>query len=260
MKIATWNVNGIRARLELILLWLQDRKPDLIGLQEIKIVDNEFPHEEFERIGYQAITHGQKSWNGVAILSREPIDLVQQGLPGEEENGSRFLSVRQNDLLFATAYCPNGKDLKHPDYRRKLTWFKSLISHWETNNSSGQPAIICGDFNIVPQPYDSWRGEAGDGTMFHSLEERTVMKELIDLGLIDLYRLHNSNDPNFSWWDYRGGSFHRNHGLRIDFILGNKDIANLCTNAIIDRDYRKKKGELTASDHAPVIAELSTTD
>ena len=259
MKIATWNVNGIRARLELILLWLQDRKPDLVGLQEIKIVDEEFPHEEFHRLGYHAITHGQKSWNGVAILSQKPVDLIQKGLPGEEESGSRFLSVSHGNLSFATAYCPNGKDLKHADYLGKITWFKSLIAYWRIQHGSNKPAILCGDFNIVPEPQDTWKGEKGDGSMFHSSDERAVMQELIDLGLVDLYRFHHGDESEFSWWDYRGGSFHRNHGLRIDFILGNQDAVDQSTTASIDRDYRKKREGLTASDHAPVIVELSDT-
>ena len=130
MRIATWNVNGLRARLEYILMWLNDRQPDVVGLQELKVTDEDFPHEPFIEAGYQVATHGQKSWNGVAILSRRPFELTQRGLPGQNDFGARLISADIDGLDFTTVYCPNGKDVAHADYPRKLRWFDDLANLW----------------------------------------------------------------------------------------------------------------------------------
>ncbi len=255
MKIATWNVNGLNARQEFIGLWLADRQPDVVGLQEIKLVDEAFPTDFFAGLGYQVLTHGQKAWNGVAVLSRLPVNVVQKGLPGQESAGSRLITARVDDRLeFTTVYCPNGKTLEHEDYAKKLQWFASLSEYWRDRPSRG--AVLCGDFNVVPEAVDSWRGEAGDGRIFHTVEERAALRALLDSGLADLFRIVNPDEQAFSWWDYRGGSFHRGHGLRIDLILGSPDLAERVVEVGTDRDYRKKKDGLTASDHAPVIAEI----
>ncbi len=255
MKIATWNVNGLNARQEFVGLWLADRQPDLVGLQEIKLVDEAFPADFFAGLGYQVLTQGQKAWNGVAVLSRLPVEIVQKGLPGQESAGSRLITVRVDDRLeFTTVYCPNGKTLDHEDYAKKLAWFTSLSEYWRDRPSAG--AVLCGDFNVVPEAVDSWRGEAGDGRIFHTLEERAAFRSLLDAGLEDLFRMAKPDEQAFSWWDYRGGSFHRGHGLRIDLILGSRDVAERVVDVRTDRDYRKKKDGLTASDHAPVIAEI----
>jgi exodeoxyribonuclease-3 len=255
MKIATWNVNGLNARMEFMQLWLADRQPDVVGLQEIKTMDEAFPHEFFRELGYEVITHGQKAWNGVAVLSRLPVELVQAGLPGQEERGARFLTARIDDRLdFTTVYCPNGKTLEHDDFPAKLAWFDSLASYWQ--NQSATAAVLCGDFNIVHHAIDSWHGDAGDGSIFHTPEERARLQALLDLGLSDLYRVLHPADQTYSWWDYRGGSFHRGHGLRIDLILGSAAVNERLVEVHTDRDFRKKQDGLTASDHAPVIAEL----
>ena len=255
MKIATWNINGLKARIDFLGLWLTQRQPDVVGLQELKLTDDSFPHEVFEALGYRAITHGQKSWNGVAVLSRLPLEVRQVGLPGQEEAGARLLGVRVDDRLdFTTVYCPNGKSLDHEDYTRKLGWFDSLAEFWR---AFGTPtSVICGDFNIVPAPLDSWRGSAGDGDLFHTTAERSAMQRLMDLGLVDLYRACSPDEQAFSWWDYRGGAFHRKQGLRIDLILGTASVAEKLSGALIDREFRKKQDGLTASDHAPVIADI----
>lgn len=255
MRIATWNINGLKARLELLKLWLEERQPDIVGLQELKTPTAEFPHEAFSMLGYHALVHGQKSWNGVAILSKTPAGLLQTGLPGEEDMGSRLITAMVGDLEFTTVYCPNGKTLDHDDYGRKLKWFESLKSHWQSRQR-GQRAVLCGDFNIVPDPRDSWQGSAADGEIFHTEAERTRYRALLDAGLIDLFRHHAPEEQAFSWWDYRGGAFHRRHGLRIDLILGSSALTPRIASAQIDREYRKKRGELTASDHAPVIVDL----
>lgn len=259
MKLATWNINGMKARLDFMRLWLEDRAPDVVGLQELKLTDDTFPHETFAELGYQAITHGQKSWNGVAVLSKLPMAPVQVGLPGQEDFGSRLLTVQIDDgsaqgLQFTTVYCPNGKTLEHADYPAKLAWFDSLAGHLQ--GALVPPSILCGDFNIVPEPLDSWMGEKGEGRLFHTDAERTRLNRIQQLGLSDLYRRLYPDTQAFSWWDYRGGAFHRKQGLRIDLMLGTEDVAARVSQAGTDRDYRKKQDGLTASDHAPVIIEL----
>ena len=259
MKLATWNINGMKARLDFMRLWLEDRAPDVVGLQELKLTDETFPHEVFEELGYQALTHGQKSWNGVAVLSRLPMEPVQLGLPGQEAFGSRLLTVQIDDgssggLQFTTVYCPNGKTLEHQDYPAKLAWFDSLAEHLE--HSLASSSVLCGDFNIVPEALDSWMGADGEGRLFHTDAERARLNRISDLGLADLYRRLHPDTQVFSWWDYRGGAFHRAQGLRIDLVLGTEDVAARVTEAGTDRDYRKKQDGLTASDHAPVIIEL----
>ncbi len=256
MRISTWNVNGLRARLDFARLWLTDRAPDIVGLQELKMPDNEFPHEFFNDLGYQAVVHGQKSWNGVAILARDGIELKQVGLPGGEEMGARLITAEVGGIEFTTVYCPNGKTLTHEDYGRKLAWYDALIEHWRAAERNSA-AVLCGDFNIVPQAIDSWRGNDADGDIFHTDAERDRLNALLQCGLHDLYRVSAPEEQAFSWWDYRGGAFHRKQGLRIDFILGTDAVRARLQSAQIDRDYRKKQDGLTASDHAPVIAEIA---
>jgi len=255
MKIATWNVNGLKARLDFLKHWLASREPDVVGLQELKLTDEVFPHTELSGLGYRSITHGQKSWNGVAVLSRLPMETVQIGLPGQEDFGSRLLTVRVDGRFdFSTVYCPNGKTLEHADYPAKLAWFDALVQHWQTGTSEAR--VLCGDFNIVPGALDSWLGEAGDGRLFHTGAERDRLEKLLSLGLTDLYRHCHPDEQTFSWWDYRGGAFHRKQGLRIDLLLGTEAITGRTLDVGTDRDYRKKQEGMTASDHAPVIAEL----
>ena len=255
MRIATWNVNGLRARLEFVLHWLKAREPDVVGMQETKASDDDFPHEELGALGYKVVNHGQKGWNGVAIVSREEAEAETLGLPGREEDGARLLRARVGGIDFTTVYCPNGKDLDHADYPMKLDWFVSLKEFLDGN--VGANSVLCGDFNIVPEPTDCWRGEAADGTIFCTEEERSRYSALLELGFTDLFRHLNPDTQAFSWWDYRGGAFHRGMGLRIDMILGGADIAGRVTNVEIDREYRKKKDGNIASDHAPVFADLS---
>ena len=199
---------------------------------------------------------GRRRGTGVAILTRLPAEPTDRGLPGQEDFGARLVGARIAGLSFTTVYCPNGKDLAHEDYPRKLAWFDDLVKLWSARDRAGEAAVLCGDFNVVPAPLDTWRGEAGDGAIFHTPEERSRFGALLDLGLRDLYREKNPDTQAFSWWDYRGGSFHRGHGLRIDFLLGTKAVLDRLTQVEIDRDFRKKKEGLTASDHAPVIADL----
>lgn len=255
MRIATWNINGLRARLDFVVLWLRARQPDIVGLQELKLTDEQFPHEVFEAEGYHALTHGQKAWNGVAILSRTPAAVTQTGLPGQEEFGARLITAHVEGIDFTTVYCPNGKNLEHDDYHRKLLWFDALAEHWAASHDAASAAVLCGDLNLCPGPLDSCREPEYAG-IFHTAAERQRYQALLDTGLLDLFREHHRDKKMFSWWDYRGGSFHRNLGLRIDFLLGTRSIMDRLESIQTDREYRKKHDGLTASDHAPVIAEL----
>jgi len=256
MRIATWNINGLRARLEYVLHWLQSRKPDIVGLQELKLTDDLFPYAAFEAEGYHAVTNTQKAWNGVSILSRSEPQALRVGLPGQEDQGARLIAATVENISFITAYCPNGKSLDHPDFGRKLEWFDSLAHEMDQRYSPTDPLVLCGDFNICPGHLDSWNESELKGRIFHTDEERGRFQRLIDWGLVDVYRELLPGGRDFSWWDYRAGAFYRNHGLRIDLILASRPILERVTKVEIDRDYRKKKEGLTASDHAPVIVHI----
>ena len=263
MRIATWNINGMRARLDFVTRWLADRKPDVVGLQELKTTDEQFPHDAIEAAGYRALTHGQKAWNGVAILARQgsvadSLTLEQEGLPGQEDFGARLLTAKVEQLRFTTVYCPNGKTLDHDDFGRKLAWFDDLSAHFDAVHDVGQSHVLCGDFNICPTDLDSWHGEGHRGQIFHTDVERERTARLEAWGFVDLFRVAHPDTQAFSWWDYRGGAFHRKHGLRIDFLLATPDVSDRLESVEIDREYRKKLDGLTPSDHAPVFADLTT--
>ena len=257
MRIATWNINGLRARFDFLLHWLRARQPDVVGLQELKVDDVAFPHAELKAAGYDAAVHGQKAWNGVAILSREPAVVKQKGLPGEEDLGARLIAATVGDLTFTTVYCPNGKDIGHPDFPRKLHWLDSLTDYLRERDNSAEPMILCGDFNICPTSLDTWNETELGGQIFHTGEERTRFQRLLEWGFSDVYRQLFPDGRAFSWWDYRAGAFHQNQGLRIDLMLATQPVARRIRHVEIDREYRKKKDGLTASDHAPVLADLS---
>ncbi len=256
MRVATWNVNSLKARLDFFLHWLEARRPDVVGLQELKLADEQFPHARIEAAGYRALTHGQKGWNGVAIVSRAPARVVQRGLQGQEGMGARLITVEVEGMTFTTIYCPNGKTLEHEDYPRKLAWLDALAAHLDRHHDPGQPHLLCGDFNIVPAAIDSWNEEALAGRLFHTDDERLRFRRLLDWGFRDVLRERYPKRPLFSWWDYRGGAFHRGMGLRIDFLLATESLDRRIRHVEIDREYRKKKSGMIASDHAPVLADL----
>jgi exodeoxyribonuclease-3 len=256
VRIATWNINGLRARLDFLRIWLRERQPDVVGLQELKLTDDQFPSEAIEAEGYRALVHGQKSWNGVAILFRGDAKVTQRGLPGQEELGARLISADVDGLSFTSLYCPNGKHLGHDDFPRKLAWYDSLIEHLGEQRMADGTAIVGGDFNICPSALDSWNEEKLRGEIFHTDEERARMQRLAALGFEDAFRKLHPDTREFSWWDYRGGAFHRKQGLRIDFLLASTAALARVRSVEIDRDFRKKRDGLTASDHAPVIADL----
>jgi exodeoxyribonuclease-3 len=255
MRIATFNVNGLRARQDFLLHWLRARRPDVVGLQELKLADEHFPREAFEKEGYQAVCYGQKSWNGVAILAREAPVVVRRGIEGQEALGARLLTADVAGLRFTTLYVPNGKSVLHPDFEGKLAWLAALPS--VLTNDAGMPSVVCGDFNVCPGPLDSWNEEGYRGRIFHTDIERARVQALVDAGWRDLFRERHPDRQAFSWWDYRAGSFHKGHGLRIDLMYGTAPVLARTREVEIDRDYRKKQDGLIPSDHAPVWAELA---
>jgi exodeoxyribonuclease III len=254
LRVATWNVNGLRARQELLLHWLRARQPEVVGLQELKLESTGFPHELFEALGYRAVVFGQKSWNGVAILAREQPVVVREGLVGQEALGARLLSADVSGLRFTTVYVPNGKTIEHADFDLKLAWLDALAAAVAPDLASA--AVLCGDFNVCPAALDSWNEAAFHGQIFHTDAERERTRRLTDAGWRDLFRERNPERQAFSWWDYRGGAFHRGQGLRIDLVLGTQPVLARTRAATIDREYRKKQEGHTASDHAPVWADL----
>ena len=257
MRIATWNVNGLRARIDFVRAWLRERQPDVVGLQELKTTDEQLPREDLEAEGYHVLAHGQKSWNGVAILTREPAELVQVGLPGQEEMGARLIGARvAGGLSFTTVYVPNGKTVEHADYPRKLAWMETLAEHFASKHGPDDDLVLCGDFNVCPTPLDTWNEAKLGGSILHSEPERERLRRLLDWGLRDVFRERHPESAEFSWWDYRFGAFHRGQGLRIDFLLATPRVLERVRRVEIDREWRKKHDGLTPSDHTAVWADL----
>lgn len=258
MLIATWNVNGIRARSQRLAEFLAERQPDVVCLQELKITEDEFPHLELRASGYQAVIAGQQGWNGVAVIAKERPELVMRELPGAAEHGARFVVAKVHGLEVASVYVPNGKTLSHADYKVKLGWLERLATHIESRADRDAPLVLGGDFNVCWTDLDSYGGIRFKGKIFHTEEERALLTRLRDAGLVDLYRSRYPDDPGFSWWDYRAGSFHKKEGMRLDLLLATPVVAARVKEVYVDRDYRKKGKTSGAipSDHAPVVAVL----
>ncbi len=257
MIVATWNVNGIRARSQRLAEWLAERQPDVVCLQELKIPEEGFPHLELRASGYHAVLSGQQSWNGVAVLARERPELVLRELPGAAEHGARFVVAKVLGLEVASVYVPNGKTLAHPDYKVKLGWLDSLATHLERRADKDAPLLVGGDFNVCWTKMDSYGGVRFEHHIFHTAEERALLDRIRDAGLVDLYRAKYPETVGYSWWDYRAGSFHKNEGMRLDLLFASKPVAERLREVYVDRDYRKKgKTGAVPSDHAPVIAVL----
>jgi len=256
--LATWNVNGIRARAQRLAEWLAERKPDIACLQELKIAEGDFPHLELRASGYHAVLSGQQSWNGVAVIARERPELVMRELPGAEEAGARFVVAKVLGMEVASVYIPNGKTTAHPDYQVKLRWLESLARHLESRADKAAPLLVGGDFNVCPTDLDSYGGVRFKGHIFHTDEERALVERLRGAGLVDLYRAKYPTTIGFSWWDYRAGSFHKNEGMRLDMLWATPVLADRVKDVYVDRDFRKKGKASGAvpSDHAPVCAVL----
>ena len=255
--VATWNVNGIRARSQRLAEWLAERQPDVACLQELKITEDEFPHLELRASGYHAVIAGQPGWNGVAVIAKERPELVMRELPSAAQHGARFVVARACGLEVASVYVPNGKSLAHADYRVKLGWLEALATHLEARTDREAPIVLGGDLNVCWTDLDSYGGVRFKGHIFHTEEERALMDRIRAAGFVDLYRAKYPDAIGYSWWDYRAGSFHKNQGMRIDLLLASAPVASRVREVFVDRDYRKKgKTGAVPSDHAPVLATL----
>jgi exodeoxyribonuclease-3 len=256
MRIATFNVNGIVGRLPRLLEWLEKESPDVVCLQELKAQDDAFPAAELRAAGYGAIWHGQRSWNGVAILAKgtEPIEILR-GLPGDpKDSHSRYLEAAVNGIWIACLYLPNGNPWPGEKFDYKLAWFERLIKHAQKLFDSGQPVVLAGDYNVVPTDFDiynpkSWRKDA-----LLQPESRECYARLLSQGWVDALRKIHPDEQVFTFWDYFRNHWERNGGLRIDHLLLNRELAPRLKDANVDRWVR---GQPKASDHAPVWIELS---
>ncbi|WP_131110645.1 exodeoxyribonuclease III [Sulfuricystis thermophila] len=254
MKIATWNVNSLKVRLPHLIGWLATAQPDVVCLQETKTEDAGFPFAELAAAGYHAIHNGQKTYNGVAILSRtEPADIVRE-LPGFADAQKRLLAATVGPVRFVCAYMPNGQAVGSDKYAYKLQWLDAL-ARWLGEEMRRHPQLaLLGDFNIAPEDRDVHDPLAWQGQVLCSEPEREAFRRLLGLGLVDAFRLFDQPEKSFSWWDYRMMAFRRNHGLRIDHILVSPELAARCKNCFIDKAPRKLE---RPSDHAPVVAEFA---
>jgi exodeoxyribonuclease III len=255
MKIATWNVNSIRARQERLLAWLKAHAPDIVCLQELKVEDDAFPHDEIRAVGYHAAVHGQKTYHGVAILSRTAPEQVCSGLcDAVEDAQARLISAVIDGVTVLSVYAPNGGEVSSERFPYKLAWLDRLAAYLKRACDPSQPLIVCGDFNIAPDDRDVARPDDWRDSVFCVPEVRAAYQKLLDFGLVDCFRRHHEEGGFYSWWDYRQLSFPKNNGLRIDHLLATHGTAARCTSAFIDREQRKGK---LPSDHAPVLAEFS---
>ncbi|MDM8566717.1 exodeoxyribonuclease III [Candidatus Halobeggiatoa sp. HSG11] len=246
-KIATWNVNSVRVRLPQLLDWLAVNKPDIIALQETKVTDDLFPSVEIEANGYEVIFAGQKTYNGVAILSKQKAKDIITDLPNLDDPQRRVLGATYQDIRILNLYVPNGTSLESDKYQYKLNWLKHLHNYVQTAIKQHEKLIILGDFNIAPTDDDVYDPKVWVNRIIVSPKERAALQDLLDLGLRDCFRLFEQD--GFSWWDYRHGGFQRNRGLRIDLILASTGLN--CTTCTIDTTLR---GLERPSDHAPVVA------
>lgn len=254
MKIATWNVNSIKARLPHVLSWLQEQQPDVLALQETKTLDATFPLAALNEVGYQAVYTGQKAYNGVAVLSRDPATDVLTDLPGWDDPQRRLLAVTLSGVRVVNLYVPNGSEVGSDKYRYKLDWLEHVTA-WLTAERATYPRlVVLGDFNIAPEDRDVHDPEAWRGKVLFSEPEHVALQRLLGLGLTDVFRRFEPAEGYFSWWDYRAAALRRNRGLRIDLILASAALREHGTACYIDKAPR---GWERPSDHTPVVAEFS---
>lgn len=255
LKIATWNVNSVRARLGHVTRWLSERQPDVLCLQETKVIDAEFPTDTFSRLGYDVARTGQKSYNGVALISRHRLDDVKLGLcdaaPSEDR---RLISATVLGVRIYSAYVPNGKSLDSPSYLEKLAWLRRLQSTLEADPMAHGKLVVCGDFNVARTDLDVFDPAKMRGQLHFSQPEHDAIEDLLSCGLFDALRELHPGERVFSWWDYRMGSFRRDRGLRIDYVFVSEALRPQLTASQVDREPR---GWDKPSDHAPVVVELS---
>ncbi len=254
MKLASWNVNSLKIRLPQLLEWLAASQPDVVCLQETKLEDHSFPREEIEAAGYEAAFFGQKTYNGVALLSRHGLNAITLGNPHFEDEQKRLIAATVGTTRVICAYMPNGQAVGSDKYHYKLNWLQALTD-WLREELAAHPQLaLAGDFNIAPEDRDVHNPAAWAGQILCSDAERAAFKRMLSLGLKDSFRLFDQPEKAYSWWDYRMLGFQKNNGLRIDHILLSRPLAERCVAAGIDREMRKRE---RPSDHAPVTAELA---
>ena len=253
MKLATWNVNSLNVRLPHVLDWLASNQPDVLCLQETKLEDSKFPYEALHEAGYAAVHNGQKTYNGVAILSRTPLESVSLGMTGFEDEQKRIISATVGDVRVVCAYFPNGQAVGSEKYQYKLRWLEAFTL-WLSNEMGRYPELVLlGDYNIAPEDRDVHDPKAWEGQVHVSEPEREAFRKLVGLGLYDAFRLFEQAEKAYSWWDYRMGAFRRNMGLRIDHILVSEPLKSACRSCTIDVEPRRQE---RPSDHTVVMLEL----
>ena len=257
MKIATFNINGIKARIAALPEWLEEAQPDVALLQEIKSVDENFPRELFEDMGYNVETHGQKSFNGVAILSKLPLEDVTRGLPGDEtDEQARWIEatvVGKQAIRICGLYLPNGNPAPGPKYDYKLAWMERLQARAEALLAEETPFLMAGDYNIIPQDEDARRPEVWQEDALARPESRAAYRRLLNLGLTEAFRARVQGPEHYSFWDYQAGAWNKDDGIRIDHFLLSPAVADILLDCQIDKHVRAKE---KPSDHVPVLVEL----
>ena len=253
MKIASWNVNSLNVRLPQVLQWLESAQPDVLALQETKLSDDKFPVAEIEAAGYRVAFSGQKTYNGVALLSKSSLEEVIVDIPGLDDPQRRILGASIDGVRVLNLYVVNGREAGSERYDYKLAWLESVRDYIKEDMKSHKGYVILGDFNIAPSDADVYDPEGWRERILCSTPEREALQGILELGFQDSFRLLPQEESSFSWWDYRMGAFRRNMGLRIDLILLNESLAARCRKAYIDKTPR---GWERPSDHAPVLVEL----
>ncbi|MFC3058847.1 exodeoxyribonuclease III [Paenirhodobacter populi] len=257
MKIATFNINGIKARAEALVDWLREAEPDVVCLQEIKATDEAFPHELFDGLGYTIATHGQKSFNGVAILSRLGLEDVTRGLPGDEgDEQARWIEatvVGRRAVRICGLYLPNGNPAPGPKYDYKLAWMERMRARATALLATEEPFVLAGDYNVIPQDEDAAKPEAWREDALALPESRAAFRRILNLGLTDAFRARVRGPGHYTFWDYQAGAWPRNNGIRIDHLLLSPQAADLLRDAGIDKEIR---GREKPSDHVPVWIDL----
>jgi exodeoxyribonuclease III len=251
MLVATWNINSVRMRLDRLLTWLEHRKPDIVCLQETKVVNEDFPAGPLNEVGYHCLVHGQKSYNGVAVLTRRPARDVVHSFPGDPDTQCRLLACQIDTMRVVNIYAPNGGEVGSDKYAYKLEWYARLRSYLDASATPEEAILVCGDFNVAPEDRDVWDPEVWRDQILFSEPEKAALRKLMEWGFADALRLHHPEGGLYTWWDYRGGAFHKGEGVRIDHMLISPPLVQRSREVEIDRNERK--GE-KPSDHAPLLA------
>ena len=253
MRIASWNINSLRKRQDRLFAWLEETQPDIVCLQETKCPDGQFPALALQLAGYRSVYHGEKSYNGVAILAKNELYDIRTSLRDEVvDPQARVVAATVGPLRVFSIYAPNGQAVGSPPYEYKLQWYRRLRDC--VAKEKFHDLVMCGDFNVAPEDIDVYDPQLWHGAIMASDGERAAFRELCSLGLIDTFRIHHKEGELFSWWDYQMRSFEKNRGLRIDAVLANESLAKKCIASGIDREMRAGKDP---SDHAPVWAEFT---